>query len=158
MCKKWKKCVFYINRWRLSIMLFKDKNLPFGAPQTLEFRNFPYVFLSGVKLFFFNFFNIAPLTCAFELTSSNSYCKHLSLRSTLSKYLENLDYIRVKQDVISCWNPSINVKYTLFSLLAHIFHMFCYNPIDQPKFPLPQFFSPVSEMIIFNIIVEPRFF
>jgi hypothetical protein len=34
--------------------------------------------------FFFNFFNIAPLTCAFELTSSNSYfnsyCKHLSLR------------------------------------------------------------------------------
>jgi hypothetical protein len=25
-------------------MLFKDKNLPFGAPQTLEFRNFPYVF------------------------------------------------------------------------------------------------------------------
>ena len=25
-------------------MLFKDKNLPFGAPQRLEFRNFPYVF------------------------------------------------------------------------------------------------------------------
>jgi hypothetical protein len=24
-------------------------------------------------------------------------------------------------------NPSINVKYTLFSLLAHISHMFCYN-------------------------------
>ena len=47
--------------------------------------------------FFFNFFNIAPLTCALELTSSNSYfnsyCKHLSLRSTLSKYLEILDYL-----------------------------------------------------------------
>ena len=45
------------------------------------------------------FFNIAPLTCAFELTSSNSYfnsyCKHLSLRSTLSKYLENLDYLLI---------------------------------------------------------------
>jgi hypothetical protein len=27
----------------------------------------------------------------------------------------------VKQDVISCWIPSINVKYTLFSLLAHIY-------------------------------------
>ena len=37
--------------------------------------------------FFLNFFNIAPLTCAFEL------CKHLSLRSTLSKYLENLDFL-----------------------------------------------------------------
>jgi hypothetical protein len=40
---------------------------------------FPLLFF-----FFFNFFNIAPLTCAFELTSSNSYfnsyCKHLSLR------------------------------------------------------------------------------
>jgi hypothetical protein len=28
-------------------MLFKDKNLPFVAPQTLEFRNFPYVFQWG---------------------------------------------------------------------------------------------------------------
>ena len=47
--------------------------------------------------FFFNFFNIAALTCAFELSSRNSYfnsyCKHLSLRSTFSKYLENLDYL-----------------------------------------------------------------
>jgi hypothetical protein len=32
---------------QLSIMLSKDKNLPFGAPQTLEFRNFPYVFQWG---------------------------------------------------------------------------------------------------------------
>jgi hypothetical protein len=29
------------------LKLFKDKNLPFGAPQTLEFRNFPYVFQWG---------------------------------------------------------------------------------------------------------------
>jgi hypothetical protein len=47
--------------------------------------------------FFLNFFNIAPLTCAFELSSGNShfnsYCRHLSLRSILSKYLENLDYL-----------------------------------------------------------------
>ena len=28
-------------------MLFKDKNLPLEAPQTLEFRNFPYVFQWG---------------------------------------------------------------------------------------------------------------
>ena len=56
-----------------------------------------YLLFSFIRFFFFFFFNIAPLTCAFELTSSNSYfnsyCKHLSLRSTLSKYLENLDYL-----------------------------------------------------------------
>jgi hypothetical protein len=28
-------------------MLFKDKNLPFGAPQMLEFQNYPYVFQWG---------------------------------------------------------------------------------------------------------------
>jgi hypothetical protein len=41
--------------------------------------------------------DISTLTCAFELTSSNSYfnsyCKHLSLRSTLSKYLGNFYYL-----------------------------------------------------------------
>ena len=42
-------------------------------------------------------FREAHLSCTFELTSSNSYFnsyyKHLSLGSTLSKYLENLDYL-----------------------------------------------------------------
>jgi hypothetical protein len=41
--------------------------------------------------------------------------------------ISHMCFSEVKHDVISCWNPSINVKYTLFSLLAHIFHMFCYN-------------------------------
>jgi hypothetical protein len=49
-------------------MLFKDKNLPFGAPQTLKFRNFPYVFQWGEGLFQLNlkdFFAIAtPFTVA----------------------------------------------------------------------------------------------
>jgi hypothetical protein len=58
------------------------------------------IFFFFFFFFFFNFFNISPLTYAFELTSSNSYfnsyCKHLSLRSTLSKYLENLvTYIQI---------------------------------------------------------------
>jgi hypothetical protein len=35
------------NRSKHNIMLFKDKNLSFGAPQTLEFRNFPYAFQWG---------------------------------------------------------------------------------------------------------------
>jgi hypothetical protein len=60
-------------------------------------HNFGETELIFSLFFYFNFFNIAPLTCAFELSSSNSYfnsyCKHLSLRSTLSKYLENLDYL-----------------------------------------------------------------
>ena len=71
---------------------FGEAELIFGLFSFLFFFSFFFFFY-----FFFNFFNIAPLTCAFELTSSNSYfnsyCKHLSLRSTLSKYLDNLDYL-----------------------------------------------------------------
>ena len=41
--------------------------------------------------------------------------------------ISHMCFSGVKQDVISCWNPSINVKYTLFSLLAHKFsHVLLY--------------------------------
>ena len=66
-------------------MVSRDKCLHnFGEAELIFFLFF---------FIFFNVVNIAHLACAFELTSSNSYCKHLSLRSTLSKYLENLDYL-----------------------------------------------------------------
>ena len=72
-------------------MVSRDKCLHNFGEAEFIFSHFFFFF------FFFNFFNIAPLTCAFDLTSSNSnfnsYCKHLSLRSILSKHLENLDYL-----------------------------------------------------------------
>ena len=88
-------CSIWTTRhWFQVNMVSRDKCLHSFGEAELIFSLFFFFFFF---FFFFNFFNIAPLTCAFELTSSNSYfnscCKHLSLRSTLSKYLELLDYL-----------------------------------------------------------------